>query len=36
MVVASVTVETDGYAQLQRVMHKLDAIRGVLGVERER
>ena len=35
-VVASVTVETDGYAQLQRVMHKLDAIRGVLGVERER
>ncbi len=34
-VVLSLTVETDGYAQLQRVMHKVDALRGVLGVERE-
>ena len=34
-VVLSLTVETDGYAQLQRVMHKVDAVRGVLGVERE-
>ena len=34
-VVVSVTVETDGFAGLQRVMHKLDTIRGVLGVERE-
>jgi len=29
------TLETDGFAHLQRVMHKVDAIRGVLGVERE-
>ena len=34
-VVLSLTVETDGYAQLQRVMHKVDDVRGVLGVERE-
>ena len=34
-VVVAVTVETDGFAGLQRVMHKLDTIRGVLGVERE-
>ncbi|MXY79206.1 MAG: bifunctional (p)ppGpp synthetase/guanosine-3',5'-bis(diphosphate) 3'-pyrophosphohydrolase [Chloroflexi bacterium] len=34
-VVLSLTVETDGYAQLQRVMHKVDAVRGVLGVDRE-
>ncbi len=34
-VVVNVTVETDGFAQLQRVMHKVDAIRGVLGVDRE-
>jgi guanosine-3',5'-bis(diphosphate) 3'-pyrophosphohydrolase len=33
-VVVQVTLETDGMAQLQRVMHKLDALRGVLGVER--
>jgi guanosine-3',5'-bis(diphosphate) 3'-pyrophosphohydrolase len=33
-VVVSVTVETDSFAHLQRVMHKLDTIRGVLGVER--
>ena len=33
-VVAHVTVETDGFAHLQRVMHKLDAVRGVLGVDR--
>ena len=31
-----VTVETDGLAHLQRVMHKVDAIRGVLDVGRER
>ena len=34
-VVAHVTVETDGFAHLQRVMHKLDAVRGVLGVDRQ-
>ena len=33
-VLVQVTVETDGIAQLQRVMHKLDALRGVLGVDR--
>ena len=33
-VVVSVTVETGDFAQLQRVMHKLDNVRGVLGVER--
>ena len=31
----NVTVETDGLAHLQRVIHKMDAIRGVLAVERE-
>ncbi len=30
-----VTIETDGIAQLQRVMHKVDALRGVLGIDRE-
>ena len=34
-VVVKVTVETDGFADLQRAMHKVDAIRGVLSVERE-
>ena len=34
-VVVSFTVETDGFAKLQRVLHKLDTVRGVLGVERE-
>ena len=34
-VVVSFTVETDGVAKLQRVLHKLDTVRGVLGVERE-
>ncbi|PZC42455.1 MAG: GTP pyrophosphokinase [Chloroflexi bacterium] len=33
-VVVSVTVETANFAQLQRVMHKLDNLHGVLGVER--
>ena len=33
-VVVDVTLETDGFAHLQRVMHKMDAIRGVLGVDR--
>jgi (p)ppGpp synthase/HD superfamily hydrolase len=34
-VVVSVTVESDGLAHLQLVMHKLDAIRGVLSIDRE-
>ena len=34
-VVVQVTVETDGFADLQRAMHKIDAIRGVLNVDRE-
>ena len=34
-VVVRVTVETDSIEQLQRVMHKLDGLRGVLGVERQ-
>ena len=34
-VVVRVTVETDGVAHLQRVIHKVDAIRGVLGVHRD-
>jgi GTP pyrophosphokinase len=34
-VVVGVTVESDGLAHLQRVMHKLDTIRGVLTVDRE-
>ena len=35
-VAVTVTVETDGFAQLQRVMTKVEAIRGVLSVDRER
>jgi len=34
-VVVGLTVESDGLAHLQRVMHKLDTIRGVLTVDRE-
>jgi guanosine-3',5'-bis(diphosphate) 3'-pyrophosphohydrolase len=36
LVTLGMAVETSGFAQLQRVMTKVDAIRGVLSVERER
>ncbi len=35
-VTVSVAIETDGFAQLQRVMTKVEAVRSVLSVDRER